>query len=97
MCRTTPSSMPFTAFANDDGSCIGVRSDSVRHLALIDIEGARYTQLPLRNKTLFDDLHCIAQERKHRLENEIELIAEAQQRLSDFASSSEHGYAIFAS
>ena len=71
-------------------------SKDIRQLALIDMKGCRYQQLPLTNSQLFTVVRKnaeLSKEAGHRLETELEYIQEAQQRLYEFEADEANAYA----
>ena len=53
MCRTVPNNLPYTAFEEHAETLDFKTSKDIRQLALIDMRGCRYQQLPLTNSQLF--------------------------------------------
>ena len=49
MCKTSANNVPFAALAVNDEASIAAISHELRHLALIDIPGLRFTRMPLAN------------------------------------------------
>ena len=93
MCRTAPDNLPYHAFQEQAETLNAETSQDIRHLALINMEGGRYQQLPLTNSQLFRIVQRNAESTSHGLETELEFIQEAQQRLHEFAADRDNAHA----
>ena len=69
-------------------------SQEIRHLALIDMKGCTYQQLPLTNSHFFKVVEKHAQKRsKHETQTEVEYIHAAQQRIYNRGINPDNAYA----
>ena len=68
-------------------------SQDIRHLALIDMKGCRYQQLPLTKSQLFRVHEKHAESASVEVETEAEYIEAAQERLHEFAVDPVNAYA----
>ena len=93
MCRTAPDNLPYSAFQENAKTLSAKISQDIRQLALIDMKGCSYQQLPLTNSDLFRVAQKNAESASHGLETELEYIQEAQQRLYEFAVDQAIAYA----
>ena len=87
MCRGDSDGAPFTVWEQSGGTNgqTLVTSQSLRHLALIDLEGLSYRQLPLSNASLCGLIRRHAERRTHSYETQYEFIEEAKRRLREYA------------
>ena len=85
--------LPYSVFQGHTEQLKADTLQDIRHLALIDLKGCKYQQLPLSNRKLFSVLEKQAQHTKHNLETEVEYIEAAQKRLHEFAIDPDNAYA----
>ena len=93
MCSSDSSMLPYSVFQRNTERFNADTLEDIRHLALIDLKGVKYQQLPLNNSQLFKVLEKHAETARHDLETEVEYIEAAQKRLHEFAIDPTNAYA----
>lgn len=85
--------LPYSVFQKRIVKLSGQTSHNLRHLALIDMQGCKYRQLPLCNSQLLRVTDHHAAQTRHDQETEYEFILEAKRRLCGFALDKTDKYA----
>ena len=93
MCKSAPHILPYSAFHDHTETLQADTSQDIRHLALIDMKGCRYQQLPLTNSQLFRLIEKHAESASVEVETEAKYIEPAQERLHEFAIDPVNAYA----
>ena len=95
MCRREARGTQFIAWEHPGGTDgqTAATSQSLRHLALIDLEGLSYRQLPLSNANLCALIRRHADRRTHCYETQYDFIEEAKRRLREYADCPDDVYA----